>query len=504
MIQETELQDAPIAVAAQLAPAPAALCVTIVHGTFPRGLWQQLRRNLRALWANIRGRQFDEAEMWPTPAPQPDRRLWFERGSEFEIDLVRRTGLPPGSILFNRFLWSGSNTFAGRAEAARLLRVALQKSAGESPDATHLVIGHSHGGTVAVKALDSRDASGAAEMPRVNALLTLGTPFVRLVSRPGSYSDALTMTEFVDMTLPALILLLAPIMALDLGWHGNSIAYKAEASVLGIAALITSLRISPSGAATIILLILVLGDGSVRQDLIAFTAFLLASIPTGLLIGLRIRREWVLYLLNLERRHVDDEPIFLLCPLLALRAPRDEASLTIGLAQTAQGFAHAIARFVDRGARPLERLYAPVPMGRFSIILFVGASLWVLIAGFGQHATEEISFKTQIRAAVHLYTLIGTIALLAWALPIMAISFATGREAFMLPASTLVDAEPLPNTRAGENLKGAEMSLEILYEARLSRLRHSLYDASEVRERIAVWLRKQSQEQRGMIAGTFR
>jgi hypothetical protein len=96
-------------------------------------------------------------------------------------------------------------------------------------------------------------------------------------------------------------------------------------------------------------------------------------------------------------------------------------------------------------------------------------------------------------AAVDLYTLVGIIALLAWALPIMAISFATGREAFMLPASTLVDAEPLPNTRARENLKRAEMSLEILYEARLTRLRHSLYDASEVRERIAVWLREQSQ-----------
>ncbi|HET7375589.1 MAG TPA: hypothetical protein VFK30_02710, partial [Anaerolineae bacterium] len=81
-------------------PTPAALAVTIVHGTFPRGPWQQLRRNLRALWTRVRRRQFDEAAMWPAPASQCDQRWWFEPDSEFERDLVRRSGL---DVVFHTF-----------------------------------------------------------------------------------------------------------------------------------------------------------------------------------------------------------------------------------------------------------------------------------------------------------------------------------------------------------------------------------------------------------------
>jgi len=53
--------------------------------------------------------------------------------------------------------------------------------------------------------------------------------------------------------------------------------------------------------------------------------------------------------------------------------------------------------------------------------------------------------------------------MLAWALPTIGISLVTGREAFMLPVATLVEAEPLPNARASDGLRPAEMDLEILY-----------------------------------------
>jgi hypothetical protein len=90
------------------------------------------------------------------------------------------------------------------------------------------------------------------------------------------------------------------------------------------------------------------------------------------------------------------------------------------------------------------------------------------------------------------FLLVLAAALLAWALPMMAISLATGREAFMLPAATAVDAEPLPNARASDGCRPAEMALEILYDARSHGLNHSLYNAPEVRDRIAAWLREQA------------
>jgi hypothetical protein len=82
-------------------------------------------------------------------------------------------------------------------------------------------------------------------------------------------------------------------------------------------------------------------------------------------------------------------------------------------------------------------------------------------------------------------------AMLAWALPTFGMSLATGREAFMLPLVTLVEAEPLPNARASDGRR-AEMALEILYDAQPAGIRHSLYDAPEVRDRIAIWLREQA------------
>jgi hypothetical protein len=86
--------------------------------------------------------------------------------------------------------------------------------------------------------------------------------------------------------------------------------------------------------------------------------------------------------------------------------------------------------------------------------------------------------------------------MLAWAVPAMGISLATGREAFTLPAVTLVEAEPLPDVRSADCLRPAEMALEILYNARSTGLNHSLYDAPEVRQRIASWLREQARRQR--------
>jgi hypothetical protein len=52
---------------------------------------------------------------------------------------------------------------------------------------------------------------------------------------------------------------------------------------------------------------------------------------------------------------------------------------------------------------------------------------------------------------------------------------------------TRVEAEPLPNTRASDGLRRAEMDLEILYEARPVGLNQSLNDADEVRDRHSRW-----------------
>jgi hypothetical protein len=70
-----------------------------------------------------------------------------------------------------------------------------------------VVLAHSHGGTVAVKALDTRDElRGGRESPDVRALLTLGTPFVRLVWQWRRETEG---GRQVAMLLPPLLRVLA-------------------------------------------------------------------------------------------------------------------------------------------------------------------------------------------------------------------------------------------------------------------------------------------------------
>jgi hypothetical protein len=582
---------------------PAALVVMIVHGTFPRRPWQQLRRNLRALWARVRRQQLDEAAMWPAPESQPDRRWWFESGSEFERDVVRRSGL---DIVFDRFLWSGCNTFADRAEAARSLRAALREAGLKHPGVPQVVLAHSHGGTVAVKALDTRDESrGGGVTPNVRALLTLGTPFVRLAWRwdRTSEDDKHRVALKVASLLPVMLLTLAPIMAYSLSANSDGVV-RAAAGVLGVAALMAAWRASLLAATTIIAIVLYLGGWVFLFPLIAgvlgftlggvmnawpatlvpaMTIIIVTSLGGNLffvpLLGVafvfllwgempwenptkRIHRKWVLGLFKTGLRQVEDEPLCLPCPLLALRAPRDEASLVIGLGQVLQGLPNAAAWLFDNRSHRIVWAVLAIGFGLagsvvfllritiapqetpqwldFAAFLVLGGILstglgqvvkrlpnaaawlfdtrshrivWAVLAA-GLWLAGSIVFLLHVAIASRhvpldlfdgvFFLVIGglvstaplaalvRLALLVAMLAAIGISLTTGREAFMLPAATRVEAEPLPNARASDGVQRAEMDLEILYEARLVGLNHSLYDAGEVRDRIAIWLREQA------------
>ena len=510
----------PVAQAPKL--APAALAVTIVHGTFPRGSWQQLRRNLRTLWTRLRGRPFDEAAMWPAPASQPDQRWWFESGSKFERDIVRRSGLHVDGldVVFDHFLWSGCNGFADRADAARSLRAALRESARKHPGVPQVVLAHSHGGTVAVKALDDRDEyRGGGETPNVRALLTLGTPFVRLVWRsprvPGL--EIHEPPPSLPAELPRMLRLLAPIMALDLLVRSDGILQAVPAGVLVIAALVALLRASPVGATTVIAIALGLGGWVLLWHFFAAALLLpvvflltLMLLPKSVQARLADRQATAYW--RLGNAIVENEMLCLLCPLLALRAPRDEASLVIGLAQLVQGLWHTGARFADLVGRWLMALFGmkfffPLMLGALWLVALVLGLVDLVYPVFDIPAHGAEWLVTWVTIVVTLPIAVLSVALivlvcvllaalvtgvLVWALPAMVISLTTGREAFLLPGVTQLDAEPLPDAFNPDGPRRADMDLEILYEARLTGLNHSLYDAPEVRERIAIWLREQA------------
>jgi hypothetical protein len=138
-------------------PGPAPdVAITLVHGTWGRGLFPGLR-------APYAGR---------TP-------FWFEPESSFVSQL--QTELQLRKLLFeiDAFTWSGSNSIAERYSAAKELAKRLQARKLRFPTSTQVIVGHSHGGSVAMLALDILETENISPL-----IITLATPFVEVLSVP--------------------------------------------------------------------------------------------------------------------------------------------------------------------------------------------------------------------------------------------------------------------------------------------------------------------------------
>jgi len=295
-----------------------------------------------------------------------------------------------------------------------------------------------------------------------------------------------------------MLLALAPLMAVALGRNSEGVVL-AVAVVLGVAGLIAAWRASFIAATMVIIFASFLGGRLFLLSLAGqvFILTLMATMDVWVDVGpvKRFLRRWVLDFFKAGRRQVEDEPLCLPCPLLALRAPRDEASLVIGLGQVAQGLPNAAAWLFYTAQRwPILRQFVLLVMMLLAVPAFM-AFFWLPVETHDPPSIWEVILSLSYLGLLLLIvppSVLLLVVLLLAVLAAMGISLTTGREAFMLPVVTRVEAEPLPNARASDGLRRAEMDLEILYDVRPAGLNHSLYDAGEVRDRIAIWLREQA------------
>jgi hypothetical protein len=107
---------------------------------------------------------------------------WFEEGSSFFTRLTTELGGISHKI--SLLPWTGANSISERDQAAHDLAKHLSTEHADQPQATQLIIAHSHGGNIALRALhqlQQRDASqlsgGEKQTPLV---VTLATPFVEV------------------------------------------------------------------------------------------------------------------------------------------------------------------------------------------------------------------------------------------------------------------------------------------------------------------------------------
>jgi len=153
--------------------------ITLVHGTWPRGFFPKWLNMMRLLGLS---------------KPKP---LWFESESPFreKLEIELKDASPDCEI--RPFCWSGANSIFARDEAAQKLARVLKDDL-KSSNAAPIVIAHSHGGNVALRAM----AHLGADASRVR-IVTLATPFLRVFVREAL--DEATKVLFVWLPLWAAI-----------------------------------------------------------------------------------------------------------------------------------------------------------------------------------------------------------------------------------------------------------------------------------------------------------
>jgi len=102
------------------------LLITLVHGTWGRGFFPRHRRRDRL-------------------------PLWFEESSPFLARLSAELGDVPHKI--KPVLWSGANSIFERDKTAHVLAEYLSAENAEHPQASQLIIAHSHGSAISHSAL---------------------------------------------------------------------------------------------------------------------------------------------------------------------------------------------------------------------------------------------------------------------------------------------------------------------------------------------------------------
>ena len=110
------------------------------------------------------------------------RPLWFDENSPFLARLSAELGDIPHKI--EPLLWSGANSISVRDKTAQVLAEYLSAEHAEHPRDTQLVIAHSHGGNIALRALhhlQKYDAARSHGADGANPLIvTLATPFIEI------------------------------------------------------------------------------------------------------------------------------------------------------------------------------------------------------------------------------------------------------------------------------------------------------------------------------------
>ena len=397
-------------------------------------------------------------------------RLWFQPASRFRRSLQENVDVP---LHFIHFRWSGRNSFLARQQAAVEFSEHLARCIRLAPNVPHFVIAHSHGGTVAFEAIFN---SNFKWVDNIAGVLSMATPFVSLAPRPQGRR--------------ALFLPLFGPIALLAAWLA---VYSSDDFLV---------RLWDFGV-----------DLSILSALVLTVLLLDSPLTEKILSTLEGLYPKVFQIENYEQRLSQ----VLGCPWLAIRAPGDEASLTIGLAQCVEMFAKLVhtvlvaapLNVISRCAKGfLRRVYRPfdaalrravhrrfakyLPIAEFALPLLLTGGAIALGADKALDRFIIGSVVAMVGSGV-IFICLGLLSGAIWLLPTLCLALATGPEVllFLGKMSCIAEAQPRcsPKSRIVTQYVWPKSNNSGGFV-------HTMHQSPEVVAVVAQWIRSARQEGR--------
>jgi hypothetical protein len=382
--------------------AEAKFSITLVHGTWGRGIF------------------------FPTDTPWFGPPYWFNPGSPFRRHLEQELKNRKVPYQIDCITWSGSNSVFERAAAATKLSEHLLS---QPPGAPRVVIGHSHGGNIALKAIDK------SPQPQTTIhVVSLATPFLRVYPtwEGPSYWQLLPTSYIIALVL---ILIFATAGA-------HYIAPLKHAMLEGSKPLMTAGLILFSMFLANLFIRFIFNPGSQQ--------------PPD-----KSQRPWIWRPFTLADATNYDFASSSAPPLLVIRGVGDEASLSMAMGKAGSRFSYIIAKTM---------------IGKISIILMGALASLFMVPNNWETLPTIVNYACVIAGVTTVISLI----MLCFANAVF------GKEFLIGAMRCDVAADSVPDSASAKVVTLRPPDVDFLSDN--SGLRHSLYNDPKCVSAIIAWL----------------
>jgi hypothetical protein len=177
----------------------------------------------------------------PPNSPIAKRASWCTPKSPFTAKLGRTLRDAEADYMISDFLWSGENSITVRNDAAGILATYLAQHLRDNPNWQPVIVAHSHGGNIALRALEVLRERKIELEGKGLSLITIATPFVQIKAAAHSWIKTFTLFNTSLMVILFISALMYGLM------NGSNIGFVGVIAMSAIILLILRLMLLGMG-----------------------------------------------------------------------------------------------------------------------------------------------------------------------------------------------------------------------------------------------------------------